>query len=255
LADLTPPLDQTFSLGEGDLTLLASTYIPGAAHLLSSRPDTGRTLYVSRLGDEVPVTRCDALVLDPRLARPVSAGAARRGDEDFLAWVEEVLVAGGTPVILLEIPTMLARVGPLLLEAGLGVAATRSVARCAARYRALGLGMPVVSGLPASSRAGRPVLASLVRGRSRLGEPCGSARIAALVDAGDAEPHVTGLDVEVVLRLKHAAGLDAYARLVDGCGADVVQCGLGLGALPERSTRVGVRWIAAERQARLVRSP
>ena len=42
-ADVTPPPGRPFTLGDLDVTLLPSGYIPGASHLLATRPDGGRT--------------------------------------------------------------------------------------------------------------------------------------------------------------------------------------------------------------------
>ena len=249
-ADITPSLGRPFALGDLDVTLLPSGYIPGASHLLVARPDGGRTLFVSRMGrdDELAGVACDTIVLAPGLHDPAAAIRVAAGDRKLLSWIKGVLVRGQAPVLLLEIPAMLARLGPVLSRAGLDAGATRAVGACSRRLASRGLDMSctVRRGGP---RDGELFLAALPRGRREAVRLPRKARVAAAVDAAGADP-AAGVSVEVVHRIAHAAGLDAYERLVEGCGARVVHLGAGLEALPSRAGSRGpdVRWIRPERQ-------
>jgi hypothetical protein len=245
-ADITPPPGRPFALGDLDVTLLPSGYIPGASHLLVECPGGRRTLYVSRLGPEPELAgvTCHTLVLAPGL--PALAAAARSGNPErrLLSWIRDVLSQGRTPVLLVEIPAMLAVLGPVLHGAGLAAASTRAVALCMRRLASHGLAMP---------SAGRTLLlATLPRGgRPAIRLPRG-ARVAAVVDAAGADPKsLKGVDV--VHGLAHAAGLEAYERLVVTSGARIVHLGPGTEGLPARvDPRAGhVRWIGPERQTDL----
>jgi len=249
-ADITPPLGRPFALGDVDVTLLPSGYIPGASHLLAARPDGGRTLFVSRMGrdDELEDDTCDTLVLAPGLHDPAAAVRVAAGDGKLLSWIRGVLARRQTPVLLLEIPAMLARLGPVLCRAGLDVAATRAVGACSRRLASRGLDISCTI-RRSGPMDGELFLAAL---------PCGSraavrlprrARVAAAIDAAGSDP-AADLGVEVVHRIAHAAGLDAYERLGERSGARVVHLGEGLEAMPSRAGSRGldVRWIGPERQ-------
>ena len=187
----------------------------------------------------LPNLACDTLVLAPGLDHPAAVDRSPAGDRRLVSWVGDVLAAGRTPVLLVEIPALLARLGPLLRGAGLRATATRAVLAYARRLSGLGVDVPCSAG------DGRLLLAALPRGaRARVRLPRG-ARVAAVVDAAAAEPAV-----DTVHRLVHAAGLGAYSRLVAGCGARVVHLGAGVESLPSRAGAglEHVRWIGPERQ-------
>jgi len=198
--------------------------------------------------EELEGISCDTLVLAPGLRDPAAAVRAADGLGELLAWARAVLAGRRSPVLLLQIPAMLARLGPVLHEAGIDVAATRAVGACARRLASHGLHLPctIRRGGPGE---GEMFLAALPRGgRPALRLP-GGARVAAAVDAADAGP-AAGVLAGPVHRIAHAAGLDAYERLVERCGAHVVHLGSGLEDLPSLagSRAPGVRWFMPERQ-------
>lgn len=250
-ADITPAEGVPFALGDLDVTLLPSDYLPGASHLLVRPPDGRRILFVSRLGRTggLADVACHTLVLAPRLADAAAAVRAPSGEEPLLSWARDALAQGQVPVLLVEIPAMLARLGPVLARAGLALAGTRAVASCARRLSSCGLDVPVAERRPGP---GELFLATPPRGRSAGARLPASARVAAAVDAAGPDP-ASGTRVEVVHRIAHAAGLDAYARLVARSGARVVHLGSGLEDLPARAgSRAGrVRWFGPERQTAL----
>lgn len=257
VATIVPPEGRPFAFGDLTLTLLPSGYLPGASHMLVEKPGGSRTLFVSRMasGEAGPDVRCTSLVLEPRLSDPASAGRPTGGDTALGRWLRGVISSGSVPVVLASIPSMLSRLVPILAREGLGIAGTSSVAESARRHRRAGHPLAPVSRYRGEVDGGTVLVAAIPRQAAAAPSLPGRARVAVVADAGDVPDSVPGVDVEATHALSHAAGLDAYARLVVRCGAGEVHLGRGLEALPaavDRRCGATVRWIGAGEQVELV---
>jgi len=248
---LSPPLGEPFSLGRLTLTLLASGYLPGSAHLLVVHPGGRRTLYVSRLGGSparapLSLLACDVLHLAPDLADPARAGCVPGGEAALVARTVRAFGEGLVPVLLLPVPAILARVAPVLMDAGIEVEGSGPVAAASLRLRGLGIRSPDVPRTRGEPGPGRAVLVPLGPA-GRLPRLPRNRLLLAVIDAGDPVP---AGDVDEVLRIAHAAGLDAYADIVEASGAREVHVDAGLGVLAHGPGPAGrsIRWFAPASQ-------
>jgi hypothetical protein len=153
-------IGRAFNLGGMRLQLIPAGYLPGAASLLC---DVGRrrVLYAGTLGRACPsglgpaeVRSADAVCLDatfgdPRFVLPPFDEAAN----DLRRFVETALAGSHTPVLLVSPFGPAPAVVHILQAAGLPLRVHRSFVQTFARFRKLGLALPMVP--PLSDKLGQ----------------------------------------------------------------------------------------------------
>jgi putative mRNA 3-end processing factor len=149
---LPAPYGRPFALGDTRVELFPSGYLPGAASLLVEVGGR-RLVYAGSVRTEAPafgavaaeVRAADALCIDgtfgdPRFDLPPPGEALAR----LLAFVEETLGAGGTPVLLVPPFSTAMDVAAALAGAGLGLRGHRAILAAAAAFRAAGASPPAI---------------------------------------------------------------------------------------------------------------
>jgi putative mRNA 3-end processing factor len=216
---LLSPTLRRFTLGGLDLELLPAGHLLGAAQL-SVRLAGERLVYTGPIDPEPGLTRpggriapCDVLVLACGPVRPGDRWPGRRRQHAAVVdWVERMLAAGGTPVLLAEPLGAAQEVAALLGRRGFRLRVHRSAYQHCRNYHALGVELPGVRVFRGTPGRDEVCLFPPALARSRAVDRLSRARIG-LVGPAEHAPAAARAKAERVFGLSDWADHPALERI------------------------------------------
>ena len=147
---LVCPYNRAFSMGNLTIELFPSGYVAGAAQFQVRLPD-GRTLIYSgptsmvknRTAERIETRHCDTLIVDATYGHEQYTFPSRTAvEKDVVAWAQQALHDGFTPIILAGNPGKAQDVIHLLGSHKLSVRVHRAIYGFNKAYRSVGVDLP-----------------------------------------------------------------------------------------------------------------